>query len=154
MAPFNLPWGSHRPSNRGGREVGKIVCDDNRTLVPDGIYEAQCIRDEEGMYMGALKKYLIFKILTPGEHNGKEMYMAFNIAPKGKIKPGSKYYKTWCMVNGWKKPSRNAEMAPRIFRKKIYNIRTRTCKPKNNDMEMPEDFWYSVVDEIVEVLAG
>ncbi|MHA1942744.1 MAG: hypothetical protein ACW97P_13665, partial [Candidatus Hodarchaeales archaeon] len=37
-----------------------------------------------------------------------------------KIKTGSKYYKTWCMVNGWQKPSRGAKMSPRIFLNKIF----------------------------------
>ena len=77
--------------------------------------------------------------------------MAFNMPYDKKIKSGSKYYKNWVMVNGWSKPSKNAKMSPRIFKNKIYEIRTRTTKPKHNGKEMPENFWYSVVDEILEV---
>jgi len=58
------------------------------------------------------------------------------------------------MVNGWRKPSRNAKMSPRIFLNKICRIKNRTVKPLHNKKEMPEDFWYSVVDEIIEVIAG
>ena len=71
-----------------------------------------------------------------------------------KIKTGSKYYKTWTMVNGWNKPTRNAKMSPRLFKNKIFKVKTRTVKPQHNGNEMPEHFWYSVVDEIVEVVAG
>ena len=70
-----------------------------------------------------------------------------------KIHTGSKYYKTWVQVNGYQKPSRNAAMSPRIFKNKIFSVRTRTVKPKNGTKEMPKQFWYSVVDSIVEVLA-
>ena len=79
--------------------------------------------------------------------------MAFNMPYDKKIKSGSKYYKNWVMVNGWNKPSRNAKMSPRIFKNKIYKIKTRTTMPKHNGKEMPENFWYSVVDEILEVIA-
>ena len=81
------------------------------------------------------------------------IFLAFNMRYDVKIKTGSKYYKTWCMVNKWTKPSRNAKMSPRLFINKIYNIKTRTVKPQHNGKDMPEDFWYSVVDEIIEVLA-
>jgi hypothetical protein len=79
--------------------------------------------------------------------------MAFNMPYDRRIKSGSKYYKTWCMVNDWQKPSRNAKMSPRLFLNKIYKVKTRTVKPPHNGKEMPEQFWYSVVDEIIEVLA-
>jgi hypothetical protein len=69
-----------------------------------------------------------------------------------KIKTGSKYYKTWCLVNGWQKPSRGAKMSPRIFLNKIFKIKTRTVKPPHNRGKMPKDFWYSVVDEIIKVI--
>lgn len=88
-----------------------------------------------------------------GEHEGKEIFMAFNMPYNGKVKTGSKYYKTWCLVNNWQVPSRNAKMSPRLFLNKIFKVKTRTVKPKYNDNEMPEQFWYSVVDTIIEVLA-
>ena len=80
--------------------------------------------------------------------------MAFNMPDKGKIRMGSKYYKTWCMVNDWKKPSKNAKMSPRIFKNKICRVKIRTVHPKHCGKKMPEDFWYSVVDKIIEVVAG
>jgi hypothetical protein len=134
----------------------EFICSDDRPLIPDGIYEAQCYAYDNGFCLGKTRKtFLKFKILTPGEHFQKEIFMAFNMPYDGKIKSGSKYYKTWCKVNGWQKPSRNAKMSPRLFINKIYKIKTRTVNPPQpNGEEMPEDFWYSVVDSIIEVLTG
>jgi hypothetical protein len=57
-------------------------------------------------------------------------------------------------VNGWRKPSRNSKLSPRLFLNKIYRVKTRTVKPIHNGKKMPKEFWYSVVDEIAEVLTG
>ena len=98
------------------------------------------------------KKWILFEIIIKALF--KEIFQAYNIPYDEKIRPGSKYYKTWVMVNGWRKPSRNAKMSPRLFLNKIYKIKTRTVKPQHNNKPMPQNFWYSCVDEIVEVTVG
>jgi hypothetical protein len=132
----------------------KYVCsEDYKPLVPNGIYEVQCTKYDDKFFLGKTKKiFLTFRIII-GEHEGKEIFMAFNIPYDNKIKTGSKYYKTWAMVNNWQRPSRNAKMSPRLFLNKIYKVETRTVKPKYNGNEMPEQFWYSIVDKILQVLA-
>ena len=129
------------------------VCDDNyKPLIPNGTYTAQCIKYDNKFVLGkANKLFLNFKIISDGDYYGIKVFQAFNIPYNGRIKTGSKYYKTWVMVNGWKQPSRNAKMSPRIFLNKIYTIKTRTTKPLHNNKEMPKKFWYSVVDEIKSV---
>jgi hypothetical protein len=133
-----------------------FICeDDSKILVPDGKYEAQCIGFNTKFCLGKTRKtFLNFKITTEGKQFGIKLFMAFNRRYDGQIRTGSKYYKTWCMVNGWQKPSRGAKMSPRLFKNKIFKIKTRTVKPKHNDKEMPSDFWYSVVDQILEVVVG
>jgi hypothetical protein len=122
-------------------------------MLPNGIYDAQCVKYDSKFVLGKTRKvFLNFRIIEQGEHNGKIIFQAFNMPYDGRIKTGSKYYKTWCMVNGWNKPSRNAKMSPRLFLKKIYKVKTRTVKPAHNGKEMPKQFHYSVVDEILEVL--
>ena len=129
--------------------------EDYKPRLPNGIYEAQCIRFDNRFSCGKAKKlFLHFKIVEPGEHHGKEIFEAFNMPYNGRIKQGSKYFKTWCMVNGWNRPSRNAKLSARLFVKKIFKVKTRTVKPEHNKQPMPESFWYSVVDEILEVVAG
>ena len=134
----------------------EFVCAENyKPLIPDGVYEAQCIKYDSSFRLGKTRKtFLHFRILEPGSNCGRQIFMAFNMPDEKKIRIGSKYYKNWCLVNGWVKPSKNAKMSPRLFKSKIYRIKTRTVKPKHNGKEMPQDFWYSVVDEIIEVLAG
>jgi len=105
--------------------------------------------------MGKNKKlFVIFKILNVGEHYGKTIMLVYNMPFSSGPRAGSKYYKDWVFLNGYKKPSRNAKMSPRIFQNKRMLIKTRTSKPKRNKKEMPETFWYSVVDQIIEVITG
>jgi len=132
----------------------EFVSDGYYKLVPDGKYEAQCFKHDSRFVFGKTRKvFLHFKILELGEHFGKMIFQAYNMPYDRKIKVGSKYYKTWCMVNEWRKPSRNAKMSPKLFLNRIYRIKTRTVKPKHDGKQMPENFWYSVVDKILEVSA-
>lgn len=110
--------------------------------------------DNKFVFGKARKLFLNFLILTEGKHQGKKIFQAFNMPYNGRIKTGSKYYKTWVMVNNWQRPSRNAKMSPRLFLNKIFTIKTRTVKPSHDKEEMPEQFWYSIVDEIKSVNAG
>jgi len=130
----------------------EFVCDnDYRALIPDKVYEAQCVSYDSSFVLGKARKlFLNFRIIDPGEHNGVELFMAFNMPYTGRIKSGSKYYKKWCQVNGFRKPSRNATMSPRLFLNKVYKLKTRTVRPER----MPESFQYSVVDDILKVVAG
>jgi len=129
----------------------EFVCaHDYYPLLPDAEYIAQCFKYEKGFAFGKAKKlYLKFRIIE-GKFEGTELFMAFNMPYGKKLTPGYKYYKTWVKANGFQKPSRNAIMSPRFFKNKICKIKTRTSKPEG----MPQDFWYSVVDKIVGVMAG
>jgi hypothetical protein len=139
---------------REGWTPMQIVCDrDPYVWIPDGTYEAQVISYDEKFCIGKARKlFLNFRIVA-GANAGTELFMAFNIPYDQRIRPGSKYYKTWAMVNGWRRPSRNAKMSPRLFLNKVYRVKTRTVRPKHNDREMPGGK-YSVVDSILEVLTG
>ena len=140
--------------NPGGLMKEFVFDDDYKPLIPDAEYEVQCVEYNNQFCFGkAIKTFLKFKIITEGDHHGKKLFMAFNMPYNGRIKTGSKYYKSWCMVNDWRKPSRNAKMSPRHFLNKVYRVKTRIVKPPyNGKKEMPEQFWYSVVDEITEVI--
>ena len=123
--------------------------------IPDGVYEVECIKQMRSR-PPYNKIFLNFKIVTPGEHFGIILFKAYN-GPSGKGKmpaQGSKYYKDWVMVNNWMKPSRGTKMSPKKFLNKIYEVNTRTVKPKRGKEEMPEPFWYTVVDSLVRVLVN
>jgi len=131
-----------------------FICgEEYKPLIRDGTYEAQCVNYDSKFCLGKARKlFLHFEILTNGEYFGEQIFQAFNMPYNKRIRQGSKYFKTWVMVNNWQKPSRNAKMSPRLFLNKIYRIKTRTVKPTHNGKEMPKEFWYSVVDEILEVI--
>lgn len=139
-----------------GCSMKTIVCDDDyKPLIPDGEYIAQCIGYDSQFLFGKTRKtFLYFKILSEGKYFGIKLFMAFNMPYNGRIKTGSKFYKTWCMVNDWRRPSRNTKMSPRLFKNKIYTIKTRTVRPKHNDQPMPDQYLYSIVDKILKVNAG
>jgi hypothetical protein len=122
--------------------------------IPDRIYEAQCIgHDLQKAYRNTLKLFLRFKIIEPGEYEGTELFMPFNMPLDRKCHATSKYYKTWCLING-SVPSRNAKMSPKLFMNKIFKIETKISKPKlDKKRVMPEPFWYSVVCSIIERIA-
>ena len=70
----------------------EYVCDqDYKVLLPDGLYEAQCISFNDSFVLAKARKlFLTFKILDPGPCYEKEIFMAFNMPYNKKIKGGSK----------------------------------------------------------------
>jgi hypothetical protein len=124
--------------------------------MPDAKYEALCISYNFGFITGKYRKlFMIFKITSPGSYHGKEIMKIYNMPTNKPISMASNYYKDWVLVNGNHKPARIDRLSPKIFRNKILIIKTRTSRPRhNNKQEMPEDFWYSIVDYISEVATG
>jgi len=136
----------------GGME---FVCDKNPpAVIPDGIYEAVCFKHDEAYLFKSLKLFLHFEIISPAEYKGIKIQMYFNMPVNRRLAQGSKYYKTWVMVNDWKQPSRNTKMSPKLFKNKVFRVKTFKAKPKHNGKEMPESQQYSKVEEIVEVITG
>ena len=132
-----------------------VCADDYWPLLPNGSYIAQCIGyDINESFGGRSRKIYLHFLITEGVHQGSKLFMPFNYPQNCKFTPGHKYWQNWVMANG-KIPSRNAAMSPRIFKKKIFKIKTRRVKRKfPNGNKMPSDCDYSVVDSIEEVLTG
>ena len=134
----------------------ELICaDDYWPLLPNGAYIAQCIDYEINKSFGgkSRKIYLSFRIIE-GLSEGSELFMAFNYPSNGKLRSGHKYWQYWVMVHG-RVPSKNAKMSPRIFKNKIFEIKTAKVKRKfPNGSDMPSDCDYSKVDTIEKVLAG
>jgi len=73
----------------------EFVCIDDKEWVPDGEYMVQCFAYDNSFCFGKNRKtFLKFRIINQGEHDNKEIFMAFNMPYDKKIKTGSKYYKT------------------------------------------------------------
>jgi hypothetical protein len=134
--------------------MGLFDAEEYRPLIPNGDYIAQCFKYETAPYLGKqMKIYLWFRIVE-GEHADKEIYMACNLPDENKkLSPEHKYYKVWQFVNG-SPPSRGTKLSPRLFKNKIFKIKTQTVKRPFGDGVMSESHNYSKVGEIIEVHAG
>jgi hypothetical protein len=134
-----------------------LVAGNERPLIPEGRYIAQCIRCEKGQsHYNSLKLFLTFKI-TEGEFMGTELFMAMNLISSKTKKPfkqfpaGTKYYKNWTIANNNNRPNRSDHMSPKIFKNVIFEVSVRTVKPPYPDgkTELPEGHHYSIVDFIL-----
>jgi hypothetical protein len=140
--------------NPGGRMKEFVCADDYWPLLPNGTYIAQCTDfDIHESFGGRSRKiYLHFSIIE-GPYEKRKLFMPFNYPSNGKFRPGHKYWQYWVMVHD-RPPSKNAKMFPKIFKNKIFKIKTRKVKKKyTNGNDMPSYCDYSVVDTIEEVLA-
>jgi hypothetical protein len=131
-----------------------VSANDYWPLIPNETYIAQCISyDIHESYGGRSRKIYLHFLIIEGPYEGNKLFMPFNYPSNRKFTPGHKYWQYWVMVHG-RTPSKNAKMSPKIFKNKIFKIKTRKVKRKfPNGKDMPSDFDYSIVDTIEEVLA-
>jgi hypothetical protein len=136
---------------------GDFIAGENRKLIPEGRYNAQCINAKKGMVGQRTPKgtstktpkiILTFKIIE-GQYQEVEVPMYINADYKF-FNPGSKFYQSWVIATG-RKPERRNRMSLEVFKGHIFTVGVKTVKPKFGDgTEMPETFWYSRVNEIYE----
>ena len=129
------------------------AADNPRPLIPEGFYEAACIKCDTAYFCRSPKLFLHFEIIESDLHSGVKLFMPFSMPPDGKLTPGRKYYKAWIRVKGCKQPSRNATMSPKMFLNKLYKIKVKTVKTMDKAGELP-GLKYSLVEYIVEALTG
>ena len=143
------------------RNLDELRPGKERPLIPDGIYEAQCIKAKmaevgvlttKGTSARTPKAVLTFRI-TQGEHKGFEIPMFLN-ANYHRIPFGSKLYQYWVIANDGKRPNRKDRLSLRVFEGHIFEIKVTTVKGRMGDnREKPPALWYSRVDEVLEKLA-
>ena len=135
-----------------------LIAGEDRKLIPEGKYTAQCIEAKKGMvgvettkgtFARTPKIVLRFKVID-GQYRDEEIPMFLNVNYK-RIPFGSKFYQCWMIANDCKRPSRRDRMPLEKFKGHIFTVGVKTVKPKFRDgKERPEPFWYSRVDEIYE----
>lgn len=131
---------------------------EDRKLIPEGEYTAQCLEAKKGMVgvettkgtFARTPKVVLRFLITEGEYQGEEIPMFLNVNYK-RIPFGSKFYQCWVIANDGKRPNRRDRMTPEKFKDHIFNVGVKTVKGKFGDgREKPESLWYSRVDEIYE----
>lgn len=155
------------PKDRGGRTEPRspvesdieIECNiDSPPLIPEGNYEVGFVRAERKDHLwGRSKIFLHFRVLTPGDHHGKSLFMGMNLPTNGNVSLSSKFLQQWTIASGC--PSRRRDrLSTKAFKNKVFLGAVRTVtkyvhttgKLKDRD---PSTF-YSVVDHLIEVRAG
>jgi len=133
-----------------------FIAPEKRPLIPEGKYEAQCIKIEKGYSHSSSRKiFLHFKIVDWMNFDDPPViFMAMN-DPGRKVSVGTKYYQNWVIANGNRLPIRKDRMSPKIFLDGMFEVYVETVKPKFPDKEeRPDCFHYSKVQYIKRRLAG
>ena len=134
-----------------------LPSEDTRDLISEGIYHCECISYQSGYYERIPKLYLFFKMLNIMREDDPNknviLFMPFSMPFSNdgirRIGAGSKYYRTWALVNRGL-PSRNAKMSPRLFLNKTFKVTVKTVKPKQAGIELPDFLHYSIIQSIIE----
>jgi hypothetical protein len=122
--------------------------------IPDGEdYQLGFLRAEQSSYRGRLKVYLWFQMITEGEWFGQKFYMCCNVIKKGKWTAACKFWQAWVLATG-QRPMRADRMSTSVFRNKVFRARMRTVRKTATQAERTPAQRYSVVDELLEVMAG
>lgn len=122
-------------------------------LVPEGPYDLGFVRPQTKRMFGGERLFLWFRIVTPGEWCGRELYMTCTVAPNGKWTPSHKYYLAWVLATG-NRPNRRDRLSTVVFRNKVFRGKVRPVTKTSKQSPRTLEQQYSVVEELVGVLAG
>ena len=111
------------------------------------------------MFRGAPRLFVHFEILDPGPHNGVRIYGAWPLAAitkvngktRWKAKPRSDLHVMLRALTGPTARADRLSFAP--LRNRVLRIKTRTVKRNRKQRRYDESMQYSVVDDIVEIVA-
>jgi hypothetical protein len=121
--------------------------------VPNGEYEVSFLRVKRKPMFGNERVFLWFKILTPGEWYGRELYMTCKVPPNGRWGTSSKFLLSWVLAAG-KNPTRRDRMNTSVFRNKVFRAKIRVVTETWKQAKRTREQEYSVIDELLEVVAG
>lgn len=133
-----------------------FVADDQRPLIPEGEYLAQCIELKVIRYFDSHRLRLWFKILE-GQHADTILELFLNLmdgktgAKFKSVPPATNYYKNWFIANRCRPPERRDRMSHKIFYEGIFRVQVRNAYPKypNSRQRMPDGMQYSVVSYLI-----
>ena len=137
-------------SNENNDPIAKAL----PTRIPPDKYDAICYDTELGRsWGGRWNVYIKFRIID-GPYEGTELVMICTYHPKREISHRHKYFLQFALANGGP-PRKGQRMSHNIFRGIVFRVLVRDTKRKfPNNEYLPKSFQYSVVDTILEVVAG
>jgi hypothetical protein len=135
-----------------------------RPLIPDGRYQARFVRAEAEamqMYRGAARLFLHFEIIEPGDAYGTRIYGGWPLGAiviehgkkRCKAKKGDSDLKIMLkrLLGSAARPDRVSFAS---LKDKVILIQTRTVKTTGRQRKRGPADQYSVVDDMVEIVAG
>lgn len=123
-------------------------------LVPSGSYVVAFIKADQRSMFRTKKLFLHWRIVEPLKFEGVTLFQSFNMPTDGtKWGLGHKFLGTWILANG-ARPVRRDRLSTAVFRGKYFEARVVTVKKTGKGLNRPEAAQYSVVDELVTVVAG
>ena len=137
---------------------------ERRTKIPMGQYLLKCIKAEKAKIWqegrggwGRPEKVVLWFEIFHGDYTGKVVPMFLPLTTQGKISQGSKYFASWCVANGLRRPLRNRlkDMPVSKFLDKVFNGEIVDAKPRYpTGKPKPDLFRYSRVDILYELVIG
>ena len=117
--------------------------------IPEGEYTIGFLRAETGILRGKRRVFLWFRIVDPGEHVGKELYLCCPVPENGKFGMGSKLVEAWRIAKGqW--PTRRDRLSVNVFRGLYFRAAIKTVMKNQDGEERPVDQHYSKIDHLIE----
>jgi len=125
----------------------------DQPLIPPGQYEVGFVRAEKKFMWKGNKLFLWFQITTPRNYSGVQLYMACPLPTGKKAKVTSKLGRIWVLALG-KKPDRFDRFSSTVFRGKYFLANVRTVTQSANQTKLIPELQYSIIQELLERIAG
>lgn len=137
--------------SRNGKRHGDVEgIADLSPQLPEGEGRVQCVHWEKNPMYGG-KILFLFKYLEEGESYGETIKMW--AAHHKKYTDSSKFLRMWILATG-RRPDRFDRLSAEVFKGKVFRARIRTVTGNSKQKTLSELEKYSVIDELLEVLAG
>lgn len=122
-------------------------------LIPPDDYEVVFVKAVKKQQWKGHKAYLWFQIITPGEWQGTQLFLPFNLKAEGKISTRSKYHQNW-VVAADRKPDRQEKkrMTTRVFEGKVFLARVVTVTKDQKNLPLHPELQYSKIDGLLKRL--
>jgi hypothetical protein len=144
-----------KPGNHDGGEdldVGTAI--GTPPLLPQGNdYVVGFLRAERGIFCGAGRIFLWFRIIEPIKDAGRELYLCCPVPDDGKFGIGSKFVDAWRIASGaW--PTRRDRLSTKVFRGHYFKASIQTVTRSQHGDERPATQHYSKIERLIERVTG
>lgn len=137
-------------------DLGEI--DERPPLIPEGIYEVGYTKVKAKFWCYNHENSLFyFQIITPGEHQGVELFMSCRTSPRKGMKAmaySSKYARMIRVATAGNPPHRRDRLTPIVFRGKVFKATVRTVTTDGRKQALAAVNHYSVIDMLLEKVTG